>query len=184
MDDTENIVTEEIVSDEEMGNPQAVIKKLKEKIKGLEAEKQEYLLGWQRAKADFVNARKNDAKEREEFTKFSKEGVLKDLLSVADSFDMAFGNKESWEKVDKNWRTGVESIYSQLLSAFQKHGLTQIGVAGEKFDPRNHAPVATVAAGTEEEDDTVADVIQKGYALEGKVIRPAKVRIKQFEDTN
>src|SRR3989344_2951801 len=90
-------------------------------IPKLEAEKQEYLTGWQRAKADLVNARKRDEEERKEFIRFVNGQLIEDLIPVLASFDMATENKEAWEKADKNWRTGVEYIHAQLvkiLSAF------------------------------------------------------------------
>ena len=169
---------QEIISEDESENPAALQKKLRERIKALEAEKQEYLMGWQRAKADFVNARKNEAAEREEFVKFAREKLIKDFLLVSDSFEIAFSHKESWEKVDKGWRAGVESIYAQLGKAFERQGVTMIGAVGEKFDPRLHVSVGLVHTDHESEDDEVAEVLQRGYMLEGKVIRPAQVRVK------
>lgn len=184
MDDIDNTLdhdTEDIVPEEEMESSAAVVKKLRERLKAAETEKQEYLTGWQRAKADFVNAKKLEASEREEFMKFAKEKMLKDFFLVADSFEMAFGHKESWEKVDKGWRAGVESIYAQLGKAFERQGLTTIGAVGEKFDPRFHTSVGLVETEDKNEDDMVADVMQKGYVLNEKVIRPAQVRIKHWK---
>ena len=175
---------EEIVVEDESDAPVAALRKLRERLTTCEAEKQEYLTGWQRAKADFVNARKNETAEREEFMKFAKEKVLKDILPVADSFEMAFGHRESWEKVDKGWRAGVESIYAQLGTVFLRHGLTAIGMPGEPFDPRVHTSVGFVPTDTKEEDDQVAEVVQKGYTLYEKVIRPAQVRLKQWTGTD
>jgi molecular chaperone GrpE (heat shock protein) len=60
--------------------------------------------GWQRAKADLLNARKRDEEEKKEYIKFANERMIEDLLPVLQSFDMAMGNKEAWEKADKNWR--------------------------------------------------------------------------------
>ena len=78
-----------------------VIKKLREKLKKIEAEKQEYLTGWQTAKADLINARKRDEAERKEFIKYSNERLVEELIPVMNSFDMAMGNKEAWEKAEK-----------------------------------------------------------------------------------
>ena len=178
IDTTHDAETEEIVPDEEMESSAAAMAKLRARLKACEAEKQEYLNGWQRAKADFVNAKKNETAEREEFMKFAKEKLLKDFLPVADSFEMAFGHKESWEKVDRGWRAGVESIYAQLGTAFERQGLKTIGAVGERFDPRVHTSVGLVETTDKAEDDIVADVVQKGYMLYEKLVRPAQVRIK------
>ena len=89
----DSVVTEE--------NAVEAVKKLKEKLKKALAEKQEYLTGWQKAKADFINARKKDEESQKEFLKFANEGIISELIATIDSFNMAFQNKEAWEKVDK-----------------------------------------------------------------------------------
>ena len=98
------------------------IAKLREKIKQLEATKQEYLTGWQRDKADFINARKRDEADRREFMKFANEQLIFDIIPVLEHWDLAMSHKESWEKADKNWRVGVESIFNQL----KKKGLSPL----------------------------------------------------------
>jgi molecular chaperone GrpE (heat shock protein) len=79
-------------------NAVEAVKKLKEKLKKSEAERLEYLTGWQRSKADLINARKRDETDRQEFTKYANENLISELISVLDSFDMAIGNKEAWKK--------------------------------------------------------------------------------------
>ncbi len=162
------------VEDEE--NPSAALKKLREKLRKCEGEKKEYLDGWQRMRADFANARKEDDNRRGEMIKFASEGLVEDLLPVLDSFGMAFANKEAWEKVDANWRKGVEYIHSQILSVLESRGLAEIGTVGEKLDPRNHIAIEVIETEDTKKDDTVSEVIQKGYRLHSKVIRPAKVK--------
>ncbi len=164
----------EDVEDEE--NPGAALKKLREKLKKCEVEKKDYLDGWQRMRADYANARKEDDNRRGEMIKFASEGLVEDLLPVLDSFSMAFANKEAWEKVDANWRKGVEYIHAQILSVLESRGLQEIGIVGEKLDPRNH--IATEVVPTEDtgKEDTISEVVQKGYRLHSKVIRPAKVK--------
>ena len=159
----------------EDANPAATLKKLREKLKKCETEKKEYLDGWQRMRADFANARKEEELRRGELIKFASEGIVEDMLPVLDSFSMAFANKEAWEKVDANWRKGVEYIYAQLLSVLESRGLAEVGVVGEKIDPRLHIEIEHVP-GEEAEVGTVVEVIQKGYRLHNKVIRPAKVK--------
>ncbi len=162
---------------EDTENPGAALKKLREKLRKCEAEKKEYLDGWQRMRADFANARKEDDTRRGEMIKFASEGLVEDMLPVLDSFGMAFGNKEAWEKVDANWRKGVEYIHAQMLSVLESRGLVEIGVVGEKVDPRNHIATEVVPVDDESKVDTVVEVTQKGYRLHSKVIRPAKVKV-------
>lgn len=156
------------------------VKKLRDKLKKCVEEKQEYLDGWQRSKADFVNARKKEEELRAELVVFAKEGLILDLLTSIDNFDMAFANKEVWESVDKNWRIGIEHIHAQLLKSLKEHGLEQFDPTSEKFDPLRHDSVETVVIDKESDDHKIVEVMQKGYILGGKVIRPAKVKVGQF----
>jgi len=163
-------------SEEESESPALAMKKLREKLKTCEKEKKEYLDGWQRMRADFANIKKDEDTRRGEMIKFAAEGLVDDLIPVLDSFAMAFGNKEAWEKVDENWRKGVEYIYAQMYSVLESRGLTEIGKVGEKVDPRTHVAIEEVPPTSEKEADTVSEVVQKGYRLHSKVIRPAKVK--------
>jgi len=164
---------EDIENDE---NPVAVLKKMRERLKKCEAEKKEYLDGWQRMRADFANARKEEEVRRGELVKFASEGLLEDLLPILDSFSMAFSNKESWEKVDANWRKGVEYIYTQFLSVLESRGLEEVGVTGEHLDPRIHVAIEIIPTDDTHKEDTVSEVIQKGYRLHSKVVRPARIK--------
>lgn len=161
---------------EEGEGARATIKRLREKLHSCEQEKKEYLDGWQRMRADFANARKEEDTRRGELVKFASEGLVEDLLPVLDSFTMAFANREAWEKVDANWRKGVEYIYTQFFSVLEARGLTEIGIIGEQIDPRNHIAIDTIPTDEELKLHTVAEVIQKGYRLHSKVIRPARVK--------
>lgn len=167
---------------EDEANPASVQKKLREKLRKCEAEKKEYLDGWQRMRADFANARKEDDNRRGEMIKFASEGLVEDMLPVLDSFGMAFGNREAWGKVDANWRTGVEYIYAQFFSVLEARGLQEIGTVGEKIDPRNHISIEGVPVSEQSMADTVVEVVQKGYRLHNKVIRPAKVKVGVMEE--
>lgn len=164
----------------EQKDPQDIIVKLKSKIKQLESEKQEYLDGWQRAKADFINTRKRDEETANNFIKFSNERLISDLIPVLDSFDMAMTNKEAWEKAPKEWRLGVEYIYSQLLSIFSQNGLVQFNPIGKPFDPAHHEAVDTIETTEKLDDHKVLDVLQKGYSLNDKPIRSAKVKVGKY----
>lgn len=163
-------------SEDEAESPALAMKKLREKLKICEKEKKEYLDGWQRMRADFANVKKDEEKSRGEMIKFAAEGLVDDLIPVLDSFSMAFGNKEAWEKVDENWRKGVEYIYAQMYSVLESRGLTEIGKVGEKVDPRTHVAIEEVPPPSEKQAGTVSEVVQKGYRLHSKVIRPAKVK--------
>ncbi|HEY9584751.1 MAG TPA: nucleotide exchange factor GrpE [Candidatus Paceibacterota bacterium] len=163
-------------------NAAETIKKLRGKLKESEKKASEYLTGWQRAQADFVNYKKRDAVERQEFLKFAAEPVILDTIHVMDSFDMAFQHKEHWEKADKSWRDGVEKIYAQLKKSLEKHGVTIDDPVGKDFDPSNHLAVEMINVLKPEDDGKIVSVIQKGYLLNGKVIRPAKVKVGEHKN--
>ena len=98
-----------------------------------------------------------------------------DFLPVLDSFDMAMGNTEAWNAVDQNWRVGVEYIYSQLKTTLDNHGISAIDAVNVEFDPNLHEPMKTEDADDASLDHKIAQIIQKGYKMGDKVIRPARV---------
>ena len=156
-----------------------MVKKLKERIKELEKKNAELLDGWQRDKADFINTRKRDDGEKQEFLKFAKADIISEIIPVLDSFDSAFKNKEVWEKVDKNWRTGVEYINSQLHTILAQHGLKVINPVGLDYDHARDEAIETVPAQSKDFDGKILEVMAVGYELNGKEIRPPKVKVGQ-----
>ena len=160
---------------------QEEVKKLKQKIKDLEKKNSELLDSWQRDKADFINARKRDEDSKKEFIKFSKADTIAEIIPVLDSFEGAFKNKEAWEKVDKNWRTGVEFIHSQLFNILSQHGLKVINPIGEVYDHNRDEAVENISVENESDDGKILEVVQVGYEFNGKEIRPPKVKIAHFE---
>ncbi len=162
---------------DESGDSVGQVKKLKEKLKVALKEKQEYLDGWQRERADLANYKKEEEARRAGVAAMAREKIILDLMPVLDAFDMAFGNKEAWEKADKNWRMGVEYIYTQLIGVLEKHGVKQIGEVGLPFSPVMHESMETVPTDEEAKNHLIEKVIQKGYMMGERVIRPARVRV-------
>lgn len=177
IEDSDEMVLEE---EDESQNPRALIKKLRQRIKELEAKNQEYLTGWQKERAESVNLRKRLEEEKRQFARFAKEDIATELISVLDSFESAFKNKEAWEKVDKNWRLGVEYIHNQLVNVLSNHGVTVISPLGEKFDPQRDEAVETVATDKKEDDHKVLEVLSLGYKLQDKIIRAPKVKVGEY----
>ncbi len=162
-------------------NAAEAIKKLREKLKKAEAERLEYLTGWQRAKADAINARKRDESERMEFMKFANERLVDELIPVLGSFEMAMNNKEAWEKVDKNWRIGVEYIYSQLKKVLIDNGVKELDPSGQKFNHNDHEAASYEPVIDEKQDQAIIQVLQKGYSLNGKVLKVPKVKVGEWK---
>lgn len=160
---------------------QETVKKLREKLKACTKEKQEYLDGWQRTKADYMNSKKEEELRRKDIMKYASEKLVDDLIPVLQSFDMAFVNKEQWEKVDKNWRVGVEYIYSQFRGVLETNGLKEINPLGLPFDPNRDEALEYVPVEEELGNHKVIEVVQKGYELNGKLIKAPRVKVGEFK---
>jgi len=122
--------------------------------------------------ADFENFRRRTEREKTEFYKYAMAGLLKDLLPVLDNFDRSLEHAEEGDDFHK----GVLLIYKQLYDILQKHGLKPIEESGVPFDPNIHEAVVR------EEDPsvpshTVSAVLQKGYFLHDRLLRPAMVKV-------
>ena len=126
-----------------------------------------------RSAADYDNARKRLAKEREEFIRFSQERLLHDLIPILDNFERSLTHAES---VDKNVAAGIRLIWKQLTDVLKLHGLKRFSSVGKHFDPHFHEAVDEV----EEEgpEGIVVQEISPGYELHDRVLRPAKVRVR------
>jgi len=156
------------------------LKKLREKLKKCESERQEYLAGWQRAKADFINARKEEEENRKEFIKFCEKNLILEILSILDSFDRLFTDKDNFGKIDKNLQIGVENIYIQLMDILKKRGVEMLKSEGIKFNPEEHESIIKEEVDKQEKDGIIINEIRKGYKMNGVVIRPAQVKIGKY----
>jgi molecular chaperone GrpE len=190
MSDNNNDLDKEITYEEENNetpvssfskDPKTKEAKLKKELKKCQEEKQEYLDGWQRIKADFVNLKKRSEQDKKDFAKYANENFILELLPALDSFDQAFKNKEAWERADANWRTGIEFIYSQLTSVLENHGVKEVSPMGEIFDPQLHHSVEMVEVEDEKNDGKIVEVIQKGYSLGDKTIRHPSVKVGELK---
>jgi len=178
----DDLETEEFVDTDEEGKElgsSAKLKQLREKLKTAVEEKQQYLTGWQKEKAEFINIRRRDEEGKQEFLKFAVQGLLEELLPVLDSFDVAMSNKEAWNSVSAEWRTGVEKIYNQFKGILSKNGVEAFGEVGETADPAKFHMIGVDETTDVKLDHTVSVVLQKGYVIKEKVLRPAMVRIFQ-----
>ena len=142
----------------------------------------EYLTGWQKERAEFINYKKQEEDRKANFSETMRERILTRFLTVADSFNVAFTNKEAWEKIDENWRKGVEHIYNQMNIIFEEYGVKPIGEVGENFDLNIHESVEMIPTNKKNEDHKVYQVIQKGYKLGDRVIRPARVNLYEYKE--
>jgi len=165
LDDTEN----REYSEEQIGE---VLKKIKDKLKLCERERSEYLTGWQRAKADFINARKDEERQRMEFIKFASDKIAYDMLAVADSMEMALANSPP------EW---LGHLYAQLIEVFRRHGIVAIESVGQRFDPARHEAIQEEKISDTERDNSILEEYQKGYMMHDKILRPAKVKVGVYQ---
>ncbi|RJQ30593.1 nucleotide exchange factor GrpE [Candidatus Parcubacteria bacterium] len=171
---------EELVIEEDSDSPADMVKSLREKLKKCRTEKEEYLAGWQRAKADFVNARKEEEERRKDIIKFSEKNLLLEMIDLADSFDRLFANKEAFEKIDNNWRQGIEYLRAQLLNIMKGRGVEPIETAGKMFDPKESESIGNVDVDKREKEGMVMEEMRRGYRMHGAVIRPSLVKVGKF----
>ena len=152
------------------------LQELAQKLEECEKLKEEYLNGWQRERAGFLNYQKDVNNRMEEITKMANEGLIRELLNVLDSFDISVNSLkvEGLTPTEKNIVRGIELIRQQLLDVLEQHGLKRIEALGKQFDPYLHEAIDTVKG--EKEGEVVEELI-KGYVLNDKVIRPAKVKV-------
>ncbi len=149
--------------------PAHELQAVNEKLTAQIAELQDAFL---RAKAEAENIRRRAQEDVSRAHKFAVEKFAGDLLAVKDSLDAALAVEE--QTVD-TFRTGVELIHKQLLAAFEKNALKEIDPIGEKFDPHQHQAISIVDS--EQEANTVVSVLQKGYLIAERVLRPAMVMV-------
>ena len=166
---------EELDSEEDPGDREPGGEELdsepEDPLAAAERERDEYLALAQRAQADFENYRKRTAREAAAATHRAKSGLMGELLSVVDNLERALGSAAEGEE---HLADGVRLVHSELVAVLNRNGVQQFDPAGERFDPAVHEALST----REQEGSgagLVLDVIEKGYRLNGNVLRPARV---------
>jgi molecular chaperone GrpE len=163
------------VADERAEEIQRLREALEAKTREVEAQQDRYL----RTVAEFDNVRKRSAREREEYTRYANESLLRDILPVLDNLDRALQAARS--EPATSLTTGVELIQRELLRILEKFGLTAFTSVGQPFDPERHEAIARVPS-TDLPDMTVAGETARGYLLHGRVLRPAMVTVAVAPD--
>jgi molecular chaperone GrpE len=145
---------------------------LEETLRQAELKAEEHHDAWLRAKAETENVRRRAQEDISKAAKFAVERFAGELLAVKDSLEAALAADAP--SVD-SMKAGSELTLKQLISAFEKANLNEINPVGEKFDPHRHQAISMVEA--EQEPNTVVTVLQKGYLLADRVLRPALVMV-------
>ncbi len=135
-------------------------------------ERAEYLDGWQRARAEIINYKKDEAKRFETLSQFANEQIIRELIAVLDSFDLALITLEKEGKAEK----GIYLIKSQLEDVLKNYGLEKVIISiDHPFDPSLQEAVAEIES--DKPSGTIIEEIERGYLLHGKLIRPARVKV-------
>ena len=179
LDQNDDVVLEPEAEDGEGGSytPEQKLKELREALKKVQTERNENLLGWQRAKADYVNARRRFEEDAGSAASYAVEKLVLGILPVLDSFEHALAHSGE----DAGLSEGIQNIHTQLTQALSTAGVSAFSPEGETFDPARHESVETVAVTDVKMDNVVTKVHQRGYLLDGKVIRPARVAVGHYE---
>ncbi len=159
----------------------AKIAKMREELAACRKDKQEYMDGWQRAKADYVNLLKRLETDAKASELKGKVRAVETLLPAFDALERAKDLPAGRQGTDE-LREGFMAIAKQLESAFASLGLEAVGQQGEKFDPALHEAFGQDAVDSLESDDTITVVLEKGWKVGTTIIRPAKVRVGHFKN--
>ena len=178
MTDTENDVVFEPEDDGAEERFEQQLKKLREELKKVKTERDDYLAGWQRSKADYVNLSR---RAREDEARVSQSGVLRFAQSIISVFDSLEAAHKAAEPEGGAVFSGISQVVKQLEAALKEHGISRFTPKeGDSFNPEKHEPIQTVATESEKEDNTVAETLQSGYEISGAVVRPARVTVKKL----
>lgn len=147
-----------------------LLKDIKKKDEELKELKDRFL----RLQADFMNYKSRVNKEKENIYAYATEDLMTQILPILDNFDRAMENEENQD----GFYEGVKMIYNQLIDVLESNGLKEIECLGESFDPKYHHAVFMEKV-EETEEGTILEVLQKGYMLKDKVIRPSMVKVAE-----
>ncbi len=164
----EDIPAIELTPEEQLGLLQATLDEMT-------ARAEEYLDGWQRSRAEFANYKKRILKENSEIHQVARGEVIKLYLDIVDDLDRALQDRPATEEGEA-WANGIEIIFHKLRSRLEAEGVKPMNPLGEDFDPNIHEALMK-----EENDDyesgKIIEVMQEGYWIGDKVLRPAQVRV-------
>ena len=167
--------TKELEQDTKLNNEML---KLEEEIHALQEEKKSLEEKVKLSQAELVNYRKRKDEETENLLKYANQSLVTELLPIVDNFERALAGEENASEEFKKYFAGFKMMYTNLLSILAKFGVEEINRVGEVFDPKQEQALLTDSK-DEVEDEVVLEVLQKGYKLKDRVIRPASVKINQ-----
>jgi len=148
---------------------------LKDELARLRLQADEYLDGWQRARAEFANYKKRVEREQSSAYQAAAAAVIKHFLGILDDLERALKNRPK-EGDGAAWAEGIELVYRKLVSILESEGVTQMQTDGQMFDPNLHEAILSEDS-DQHESGQIIEAVQQGYLLGDKVVRPAMVRV-------
>ncbi len=171
-DDTGGLATDAEINEVDM---------LKEQLEAKEAKAKENYDLYLRAMAEMDNLRKRTAREKADTIKYGKEEIIKDILPFLDSMDRALEHADTSDA--RTFIDGIRLMQDQLLCCLQKHGVERIESMGEDFDPNLHEALMMLDS-ADHRDNQIVSEMEKGYLLNGRLIRPSRVCVCKRDDNN
>lgn len=173
------------MSDEQVGSIEELQKKIDElaaQLEHLKKQNEEYLDGWKRAKADYINFKNDQEKRSKELAQFASYALVAQFVPLASHFKKAFACADG-ELKSSEWVKGIEQIYRQFKEVLKGMGVEEMAeTVGRQFDPLEH-----MAVGQEQRDDfgdgVISQEVEAGYLLHGKIVVPAKVIVNKKHET-
>jgi molecular chaperone GrpE len=151
------------------------VEELKKDLEEAKAKCEEYLNGWKRERADFLNYKKDEMARSEDLAKYANEEIILKIIPILDNIYLAESHVPE-ELKDHAWIDGFNQIKNQLTDFLSKEGIEPIETIGKEFDPSLMESVGYIDS---EEKDVIAEEVQRGYTMNGKLIRVAKVKISK-----
>jgi molecular chaperone GrpE len=169
------IATDVIESGEAAPAAAAEVAELQKQVEDARNQANEYLDGWQRARAEFANYKKRVERDQSQTYQNAAGSIIKRYLAVVDDLERALKNRPK-EGEGAAWAEGIELIYRKLLALMESEGVTPMNAQGEMFDPNLHEAILTEDT-DQYESGQITEVLQQGYMQGDKVLRPAMVRV-------
>ncbi|MEK7519336.1 MAG: nucleotide exchange factor GrpE [Patescibacteria group bacterium] len=168
------------MKDKDIAGEKENIEELIKNLEECQKLRDEYLTGWQKAMADFLNYKKEEMGRVGDFLKYANAGFVLKILPILDNFELAEKILPENFKNDENVK-GLLMVKNQIQDFLKSQKVEEIKSVGEKFDPNSHEIIGEVGlsedSAQEDKSGTIIEEIQKGYTINGRLLRPAKVKI-------
>ena len=173
----EEVKEESTMQNERTAAAEETIIGLQQELQNAQNQCKEYFEGWQRERADFMNYKKRVERDQAQLQQIITANIIKKFLVIVDDMERAIRNRPA-NAEQQEWWNGVDLIYRKLLSILESEGIQPIAAAGDSFDPNLHEAISHEESSAVQSGQII-EVVQQGYRLGDRVVRPALVRVAQ-----